>query len=593
MKTLQTHLEAIDKSLSVYSDTQTSALKASKRFLFADTDLKKLQEHHTQLHKAQTHMTSDMGVLSLLLIGAFFKGGAGSNSLSMAAVVDVLQRDHPSILAREDNKEVKNSLAVYVPLMFGLRKPPLTEGEKRYELNELMKQIVLGGQQGASGSDASESTAVTATPPHSVSPRVVLLQGTAGTGKSLFGWRIMQFFDELDNTAKKQARIPIVINLPLYKTAVLKVIQAIDRGEEYDGDFLLERMMQPYNLEADVLQAKLKEGLDALRTFRQGHFIFILDGVDELGMYAPDVSRPEVTTPVPVGRLYSLDKWPNSVFVVTSRTDFFKDDYYMLEHCGPLGPDGMTLLPIAEDSQAVKQIHLLPFDEKQRKQYIDSFAVAYSDVYEGWSASRFCKALAQNGHVEELLTDPLMLFMVLNVLPLLEGGDGKATGEAEMSRRSLRLNPITLDVEHVEGYVFPAFTRAEIYSLFTYSWLARELKKKGKLRSAQAHANSEFLLDVTLFCREMAFYMFTAKVTQVSIVSQDDLDILQSSKYKTSSTYKAAKKRVDSADKSVMEMLSKPEGDLAFRCSPLKRSGNTYSFLHKTVQEFFTALPYT
>ena len=577
MMTLQSHLEAIDKSLSAYGNTQKSALKASKQFLFAESDLKKLQEYHAQLHKAQTHMTSDMGVLSLLLIGAFFKGGAGSGSVSVTAVVDVLRHDHPSILAREDNKEVRNSLAVYVPLMFGLRKPPLGEGEKRHELNNLMQLIVRGGKDVASGAAASSS------PSSATSPRVVLLQGTAGTGKSLFGWRMMQFFDELDDNNKKLARIPIVINLPLYKEEVLKVVHA---GRKFEGDFLLERITEPYELDVDDIRATLKTGLDVLRSFRQGRFVFILDGVDELGMYAPDASKPEATTPVPVGRLFSLDKWPNSVFVVTSRTDFFKDDRHMLEYCGPLGPDGLTLLPIAKDAEAVQQIHLLPFDEKQRKQYIDSFAVAYSDVYAGWTGSRFRDALAQNKQLEELLTDPLMLYMVLNVLPLMEDSDNKTTAardgpQSGNSQPRLRLNPITLDVEEAKGYVFPVFTRAEIYALFTHSWLIGEAKKKGKYD--QARANAEFLLDVTLFCREMAFHMFTKNTTQISVASEDDLQLLQSSKHKTTSTYKEAKRRVDSADKTIMELLSKPEGDIAFRCSPLKRSGNTYSFLHKTV----------
>ena len=76
--------------------------------------------------------------------------------------------------------------------MYGLCKPPLLQSDKKFELFTLIEDLV---QKQPS------------------SPRVVLMQGAAGTGKSLFGWRMMDYYDELSPADRTTTRIPIVINL--------------------------------------------------------------------------------------------------------------------------------------------------------------------------------------------------------------------------------------------------------------------------------------------------------------------------------------------------------------------------------------------
>ena len=133
---------------------------------------------------------SDSDCLKLTLDFSSLCMSISPNAL-LSDALSILQNEHERILARDEHREIREGLDVYVSLMYGLRKPPLLQPDKKFELFTLMEDLV---QKQPS------------------SPRVVLVQGAAGTGKSLFGWRKMQFYDQLSSADRVMARIPIVIN---------------------------------------------------------------------------------------------------------------------------------------------------------------------------------------------------------------------------------------------------------------------------------------------------------------------------------------------------------------------------------------------
>ena len=69
--------------------------------------------------------------------------------------------------------------------------------------------------------------------------RVVLLQGPAGAGKSLFGWRTLQYYNELQAGGTAGLRMPLVISLPAVKERVAS-------GPTTGSHFLVEGIMDAF-----------------------------------------------------------------------------------------------------------------------------------------------------------------------------------------------------------------------------------------------------------------------------------------------------------------------------------------------------------
>ena len=69
--------------------------------------------------------------------------------------------------------------------------------------------------------------------------RVFLLQGPAGAGKSLFGWRTLQHYNELQAGGTAGLRMPLVISLPAVKGRVAS-------GPAVDSYFLVEGIMDAF-----------------------------------------------------------------------------------------------------------------------------------------------------------------------------------------------------------------------------------------------------------------------------------------------------------------------------------------------------------
>ena len=121
----------------------------------------------------------------------------GSND-TLPKFMKVLQLGHATIL--ESNPDARRQLEVYVPLRYSLQ--PSMASVSALSLETLMQALLHGSKEDvakcAGGKDA----------------KIMFLQGVAGTGKSLFGWKAMQHYDSLltaSSAAKDSLRIPMYV----------------------------------------------------------------------------------------------------------------------------------------------------------------------------------------------------------------------------------------------------------------------------------------------------------------------------------------------------------------------------------------------
>ena len=87
-------------------------------------------------------------------------------------------------------------------------------------------------------------------------------------------------------------------------------------GKEKDREqFLLKQALATYTVGKELQNMAAKLSNTAQVDLFNQPFVFIMDGVDELGQKYP------------VHLLYDAPKWRNSFFVISARTGFFTDRY--------------------------------------------------------------------------------------------------------------------------------------------------------------------------------------------------------------------------------------------------------------------------
>ena len=147
-------------------------------------------------------------------------------SVSFSPLISsVMRAEHATILiARPDQIA---SLDIYVELNFGYRKPPLIAGDEVGMIESLVSTILVGALDSVAAITRTSST---------VPVKMIVLQGGAGCGKSLFSWRIMQYWDHLTEEEQQKARMPILINMAVIHEQVCKA--AMERNR----DFLLQQV---------------------------------------------------------------------------------------------------------------------------------------------------------------------------------------------------------------------------------------------------------------------------------------------------------------------------------------------------------------
>ncbi|MDF1630920.1 MAG: pentapeptide repeat-containing protein, partial [Alcanivoracaceae bacterium] len=235
--------------------------------------------------------------------------------------------------------------------------------------------------------------------------------------------------------------------------------------------------------------------------------------------------------------------------------------------------------------QAVVEFHLAPFDPEQQDRYIRKYAQRIDvDADELRSQVRQLASLAK--HTD----NPLHLFMMLSVLPRLHqrrvSPETKETdsSEAKLPHRvsGAHLDTHSLLITSSAQHTFATLRLVELYSVFFEDWLDRELKKLRRPNDECAQLRAR----TVVFCERLAFGMFEAGVTRVDVTPQvplpdDFADFFRDEKVASPQDNVSA----------VMQLLqhAQKEDKRQLRISPVLRTEHTYSFLHKSIQEFLCA----
>ena len=310
-----------------------------------------------------------------------------------------------------DQAEVKSRLRVYVPLECSFVPPlPAAGAEQqqqqqrqqeaqRLPLSDLMEALLPG--RGILLPDRTHSP-------------LLLIQGAAGSGKTLLGWRLCQAWQQQRQQQRATAtHLPLVVSLPMYRELLLL-------GGGGDPSPARGQLLPEFFKRSFPTLPIADENVPLL--YQQG-FVFILDGLDELGERFPLYTECQ------------LHLWPNSLFVVTTRTGFLPPS----ELRSILGPQ-------------FQQLHLLPFSAQQVSEYIAKFAASpYNEAK--WQAADYESARERMPALRQLGNEPLTLFLTLHLLPRLTSPP-----------LAYRLDPRSLEVAPAAEvpHPFPVLRRLEL-----------------------------------------------------------------------------------------------------------------------------------
>ena len=398
--------------------------------------------------------------------------------------------------------------------------------------------------------------------------RVLLIQGAAGTGKSLFGWKLCQEWGHVSKRGDTEHPIALFLSLPMYKD-LLSVNKARSR-------LLPEYFRKNFGLNDEQVER-----------IREMPFVIVLDGLDELN------DKFHLWTEC------ELYHWTNTFFIVSSRTVFLQGDD-INSYLVPRAPDSTKPL-----YRQLAQLFLLPFSSEQAEEYVKQFAKGPDNVSK-WSSEKYQEERAKMPELKELGREPLILFMILRILPRL----------ARNSKDAQRLDPNLLEVELASKIEVPFLhtRRVELYAIFFEDWMEREIKRQlAPLRldeSSDEYQDKFYSIknNVTGFSKHLAIEMFFHNLTSVQVSLEKWKQAKPEQTAKMLARMSEAKRKAYLAQQAKAAAASTVEQDAWLKelflakddteqqsqqkreCSPLRKSGDDYAFLHKSLQEYFSAL---
>ncbi|KAF9897403.1 hypothetical protein BX616_005659, partial [Lobosporangium transversale] len=199
--------------------------------------------------------------------------------------------------------------------------------------------------------------------------KVLLVQGNSGAGKSTFNRTLERTLWE--TYQKRRGRIPLYINLP-----------AIDKPEKD----LVTKQLRDY----DFTDTQIKE----LKMNRS--FVLICDGYDE---------SMQTNNLYVANQLNQPGEW-KAQMVVSCRSEYLGLDYR--DRFQPMDRNHQT------DARLFQEAVIVPFSETQIEDYIKHYVAAMDPL---WPVEVYQRALKMVPSLQELVKNPFMLSMSLEVLP--------------------------------------------------------------------------------------------------------------------------------------------------------------------------------
>ncbi|KAG0243670.1 hypothetical protein BGX31_010371 [Mortierella sp. GBA43] len=332
--------------------------------------------------------------------------------------------------------------------------------------------------------------------------KVFLLLGDSGAGKSTFNkeleWSLWESYK------KKTGPIPLNISLP-----------AIDKPEH---DLIAKQLRIAEFTEPQIRELKLHR-----------KFILICDGYDESqqthNLYASN-------------RLNVPGEW-NAQMVISCRSEYLGVDYR--DRFQPVDRNNRS------ESTLFQEAVIAPFTSSQVHNYITQYVALHRPL---WEAAEYEKALELIPSLKELVRNPFLMSLSLDVLPRI--------------------------VDPGQDLTLTSITRVALYDKFIEHWLERGKKRIGeKNLSPQSRAAFESLIDEG-FTRNGIDYL--KKLSVAIYKEQGGQPIVGYSRYKDENTWKAGFFSRDD------------EKQLLREACPLIRSGNQHRFIHRSLLEYGLAL---
>ena len=197
--------------------------------------------------------------------------------------------------------------------------------------------------------------------------RVLLLQGGAGSGKSLFSRFLEQRLWERFDSEKRL--IPVWVSLP----------KTVDGSMEKAN--LLDERLDRVGFNDETL-AEMKKCSEQM--------VVILDSYDEINTKLDFKSKV-------------FEEWPNATFIVTSRTGWLSSEKEIIEDFGT--------------TSAVEKLFIAPFSEGLLEDFIGKFAQSKQLNEFKWTFEMFRDAFVRFNGLNELSQSPFGAVMVCTSLP--------------------------------------------------------------------------------------------------------------------------------------------------------------------------------
>ncbi|KAK3814083.1 MAG: WD40-repeat-containing domain protein [Benniella sp.] len=330
--------------------------------------------------------------------------------------------------------------------------------------------------------------------------KVFLLLGESGAGKSTFNQELERHLWE---AYKRNGVIPLYINLP-----------TIDEPEH---DMITKQLRKAEFTEPQIHEMKL------LR-----RFTLICDGYDE---------NRQIHNLYTSNRLNQPGEW-NAKMVISCRNDYIETDYRHRFQPG----DHFSRLQLGLFQEAV----ITPFSMDQIQEYITQYVTMYRPL---WGAEEYKKALDLIPGLKELVTNPFLMWLSLEVLPrMVDPGQDLST-------------------THI--------TRVALYDQFIEHWFERGKKRLGEENVGPiARAAFESLADDG-FTQNGIDYL---KRLSVAIYKeQDGHPIVSYSPHNDKGSWKT-------------KFFSRKDKQLLREACPLVQSGNQHQFIHRSLLEYGMSL---
>ncbi len=332
--------------------------------------------------------------------------------------------------------------------------------------------------------------------------KVMLLLGDSGAGKSTFN-RALENALWHAYEEEKDPSIPLFINLP-----------AIDKPEQ---DLIPKQLRKAGFTEPQI------------RELKEHHkFVLICDGYDE----------SQQTHNLYTNNLLNQPGEWQAQMVISCRSEYIGLDYRDLFQ----PTDGNQ----QADSALFQEAVITPFSMEQIQKYIKQYVSVIRPL---WQESDYLQALKDIPHLQDLVKNPFLLTLSLEVLPRL--------------------------VDLRKTFSTVRLSRVALYDQFVEQWLERGKKRLGKKeltgsekKAFESLADEGFTQNGIIFLKNLSAAIYE---------HQAGNPVVEYSHFKDKETWKEA------------FFSREDEKHLLREALPLNRSGNQYRFIHRSLLEYGVA----